>query len=209
MAAAAELGDGGEQLLVGAGDPAVVEVDAFPGERFNGRIARVSPILDPATRTAPMEVEIPNREFRLKPGMYATIAFEQGAKRESVLVPSEAVIRTGTRDVVIVGGGHNGLVTSFYLARAGRRPLVLERRPVAGGGDDGIAILSKAPTDESSRATTTATACRITISTGIRGELSPSKAPTGSGERRRSICCGNGSRCKATVWSRRAGRAPR
>ncbi|HEU4400603.1 MAG TPA: NAD(P)/FAD-dependent oxidoreductase [Candidatus Polarisedimenticolia bacterium] len=37
------------------------------------------------------------------------------------------------RDVVIIGGGHNGLVTAFYLARAGRKPLVLERRPVAGG----------------------------------------------------------------------------
>src|SRR5215510_10673078 len=37
------------------------------------------------------------------------------------------------RDVVIVGGGHNGLVTAFYLARAGRKPLVLERRAVVGG----------------------------------------------------------------------------
>ena len=33
-----------------------------------------------------------------------------------------------TRDVVIVGGGHNGLVTAFYLAKAGFKPLVLERR---------------------------------------------------------------------------------
>ena len=39
----------------------------------------------------------------------------------------------GKRDVVVIGGGHNGLVTAFYLARAGRRPLVLERRPVVGG----------------------------------------------------------------------------
>jgi phytoene dehydrogenase-like protein len=37
------------------------------------------------------------------------------------------------RDIVVVGGGHNGLVTAYYLARAGRKPLVLERRPVAGG----------------------------------------------------------------------------
>src|SRR6266571_2015516 len=37
------------------------------------------------------------------------------------------------RDVVIIGGGHNGLVTAFYLAKAGRQPLVLERRPVVGG----------------------------------------------------------------------------
>jgi phytoene dehydrogenase-like protein len=38
-----------------------------------------------------------------------------------------------TRDVVIIGGGHNGLVTAFYLAKAGLKPLVLERRPQAGG----------------------------------------------------------------------------
>jgi phytoene dehydrogenase-like protein len=38
-----------------------------------------------------------------------------------------------TRDVVIIGGGHNGLITAFYLARAGFKPLVLERRPQVGG----------------------------------------------------------------------------
>jgi phytoene dehydrogenase-like protein len=38
-----------------------------------------------------------------------------------------------TRDVVIIGGGHNGLITAFYLAKAGYKPLVLERRPQAGG----------------------------------------------------------------------------
>ena len=45
---------------IGVGDSARVEVDAFPGESFMGRIARMSPVLDPATRTAPIEVEIPN-----------------------------------------------------------------------------------------------------------------------------------------------------
>src|SRR6202051_2640537 len=38
-----------------------------------------------------------------------------------------------TRDVIIIGGGHNGLVTAFYLAKAGYKPLVLERRPQVGG----------------------------------------------------------------------------
>jgi len=38
-----------------------------------------------------------------------------------------------TRDIVIIGGGHNGLVTAFYLAKAGFKPLVVERRPQAGG----------------------------------------------------------------------------
>src|SRR6516162_1008204 len=38
-----------------------------------------------------------------------------------------------TRDVIIIGGGHNGLVTAFYLAKAGFTPLVLERRAQTGG----------------------------------------------------------------------------
>ncbi len=36
--------------------------------------------------------------------------------------------KSGARDIVIIGGGHNGLVTAFYLAKAGFKPLVLERR---------------------------------------------------------------------------------
>ena len=40
---------------------------------------------------------------------------------------------SNTHDVVIIGGGHNGLVTAFYLARAGYKPLVLERRNQVGG----------------------------------------------------------------------------
>src|SRR2546422_247434 len=39
----------------------------------------------------------------------------------------------GAQNIVIIGGGHNGLVAAFYLARAGFKPLVLERRDVAGG----------------------------------------------------------------------------
>ena len=40
---------------------------------------------------------------------------------------------TSQRDVVIIGGGHNGLITAFYLAKAGFKPLVLERSPQVGG----------------------------------------------------------------------------
>src|SRR5439155_18480822 len=58
---------------VSAGQVADVEVDAYPGEKFVGRVARVAPVLDPSTRTAQMEVDIANPQFRLKPGMYARV----------------------------------------------------------------------------------------------------------------------------------------
>jgi membrane fusion protein, multidrug efflux system len=78
--------------MVTAGDVGVVEVDAYPGETFNGRIARVAPVLDPATRTAPIEIEIPNPGHRLKPGMYARITLTVEERKNVLVAPKIAVI---------------------------------------------------------------------------------------------------------------------
>ena len=77
---------------VTAGDVGVVEVDAYPGEKFNGRIARVAPVLDPATRTASIEIEIPNSGNRLKPGMYARISLTVEERKNTLVAPKNAVI---------------------------------------------------------------------------------------------------------------------
>jgi membrane fusion protein, multidrug efflux system len=80
-----------------AGDTARVEVDAYPGETFPGRIARVAPVLDPATRTAPIEIEIVNTDFRLKPGMYARVGITTDIKKETLVVPVNAIADLGGR----------------------------------------------------------------------------------------------------------------
>jgi HlyD family secretion protein len=69
-----------------------VEVDAYPGETFNGRVARVAPILDPATRTAQVEIEIPNTAYRLKPGMYARARFTVERHDRALVVPTGALV---------------------------------------------------------------------------------------------------------------------
>jgi len=74
------------------GVPGVVEVDAFPGERFDGHVSRVAPVFDPATRTAEMEIEVPNPGFRLKPGMYARVRLTVAERLEALTVPSAAVV---------------------------------------------------------------------------------------------------------------------
>ena len=79
------------------GNVTQVEVDAYPGETFTGRIARVSPVLDPTTRTAPIEIEIPNSDYRLKPGMYARVNITTGTKKDALVVPSNAVVDLGGR----------------------------------------------------------------------------------------------------------------
>jgi len=91
---------------VKVGSSADVEVDAFPGEIFHGRVARLAPILDPATRTAQMEVEVPNDDFRLKPGMYSRVKLTVATKAQALTVPVNAVVTIeGRRGVFRVVDG--------------------------------------------------------------------------------------------------------
>ena len=73
------------------GVSALVEVDAFPGEQFTGQVSRVAPVFDPATRTAPMEIEVPNPGFRLKPGMYARVKLTVDRRPNALTVPRGAI----------------------------------------------------------------------------------------------------------------------
>jgi HlyD family secretion protein len=87
---------------VRTGMNAVVSVDAYPGESFKGRVARIAPVLDPATRTAQMEVEIPNDAYRLKPGMYARVTFTVREHPNALVVPRNALIDVeGVRGVFV------------------------------------------------------------------------------------------------------------
>jgi RND family efflux transporter MFP subunit len=74
------------------GSPASVEVDAFPGQTFSGRIARIAPVLDPTTRTAQIEIEVPNGDAKLKPGMYARVRFIVEERKQALTVPIASVV---------------------------------------------------------------------------------------------------------------------
>lgn len=92
---------------ISPGAAAAVQVDAYPGETFVGRVARIAPVLDPATRTASMEVEIPNPNFRLKPGMYARVSFTVDQHQQTLVVPTNAVVDIdGKRGVFIPSEGN-------------------------------------------------------------------------------------------------------
>ncbi|MCP3736285.1 efflux RND transporter periplasmic adaptor subunit [Sphingomonas sp. RP10(2022)] len=85
------------------GTPVTATLAAFPGESFRGRIAAILPQADAASRTLTIRVELSNRGGRLRPGMFASVALDQGS-RDALLVPSEAVIRTGRRTLVMLAG---------------------------------------------------------------------------------------------------------
>jgi Cu(I)/Ag(I) efflux system membrane fusion protein len=85
-----------------AGDPVVADVPALPGQHFQGRIDYLYPELTPATRTLKVRVVIQNPGRRLRPGMFAAVHMRAATQDEVLTVPTEAVIMTGTRSVVIV-----------------------------------------------------------------------------------------------------------
>ena len=84
---------------------AEARLSALPGRAFEGRVDYVYPGLDTATRTVRARVVFENRDGALKPGMYANVAILAGTQQDAVQVPTEAVIRTGKRTVVIVAEG--------------------------------------------------------------------------------------------------------
>jgi Cu(I)/Ag(I) efflux system membrane fusion protein len=89
------------------GNPAEAQVPALPGERFEGKVDYLYPELTQATRTLKVRVVINNPGGHLRPGMFAT-AHLRGSTKESVLtIPTEAVIKTGTRSIVIVADDAN------------------------------------------------------------------------------------------------------
>jgi RND family efflux transporter MFP subunit len=97
-----------------SGLAAAVEVDAYPGEQFMGNVRHISPVLDPATRTGQIEVEIPNTNFRLKPGMYAKVAFTVDKKANALVVPTAALVdQGGSRGVFMSADSEQGPVASF------------------------------------------------------------------------------------------------
>ncbi|WP_066112621.1 MULTISPECIES: efflux RND transporter periplasmic adaptor subunit [Sphingomonadales] len=74
---------------------------AFPGETLSGRVSAILPETQADSRTLTIRIELPNRGGRLRPGMFATVSFG-GATQPALLVPSEALIRTGKRTLVML-----------------------------------------------------------------------------------------------------------
>lgn len=83
------------------GAHASATLTAFPGETFRGRVRAVLPQADAQSRTIVARIELANRGGRLRPGMFANVTFG-GKMRNALLVPSEAVIHTGKRSLVML-----------------------------------------------------------------------------------------------------------
>jgi membrane fusion protein, copper/silver efflux system len=79
-----------------------VDISAYPGEHFTGRISYVYPEVRMETRTARLRIELPNAGGRVKPGMFVTVQWDAAVTERAVLVPRDAVMHSGTHAMVFV-----------------------------------------------------------------------------------------------------------
>jgi RND family efflux transporter MFP subunit len=95
-----------DALGVSAGTEAVVRVPEMPGRDFPGKVARIADALQPGTRTLLTEIDVPNPDHALSPGMYCQVELKIPRTSPSMIVPSEAVIfnRNGLSVAVVEDG---------------------------------------------------------------------------------------------------------
>jgi cobalt-zinc-cadmium efflux system membrane fusion protein len=92
---------------VRVGDIAEVRLNAYPDRLFKARVSNISRVLDPATRTAKVRLELPNTGNIMRPGMFATARFFSQGTHNRVLLPSTAILRLHDKDWVFRPTGGN------------------------------------------------------------------------------------------------------
>ena len=87
------------------GQSAEVKLSYLPGRTWEGEVEYIYPSLDPKTRTLRVRLRFDNKDESLKPNMFADVTIYGGAKRDAIIIPREALIRTGNDERVILSIG--------------------------------------------------------------------------------------------------------
>jgi Cu(I)/Ag(I) efflux system membrane fusion protein len=97
-----------ELSMLQVGQKLAITAKSYPGQNFDGTIALIDPFINETKRTAKVRIDIPNADFKLRPGMYvnAELAMDMG---EALTVPVSAVMPTGERNVVFIDKGEGKL----------------------------------------------------------------------------------------------------
>lgn len=159
--------------LIGIGSPVEARLPAYLGEVFTGTVRAVLPTADPASRTVTVRVELPNMDGRLRPGMVAQ-ARVAGVSEDGLLVPSEAVIRTGRRNLV------------FMVESEGRfRPVEVQtgaesdgRTIIRGGLEEGQQVVSSGQFLIDSEASLSGVLARLDPARSNETQAGPKAIPT-------------------------------
>ncbi len=89
------------------GQETIVTTDAFPGKSFTGRVVRVAPLLKETSREARVEIEIPNPDGDLKPGMFVRVEIEFEKRSEATVVPPSALVKRNSSQGVFLADTEN------------------------------------------------------------------------------------------------------
>lgn len=90
---------------VKVGDQVEMQLSGVPGKTFKGRLAYIYPYAEAKTRTIKVRLVFQNKELLLKPDMFAEVTIHAGRQIDAIVVPAEAVVRTGTREQVFIVRG--------------------------------------------------------------------------------------------------------
>lgn len=100
------------------GDSVALALTAFPGKSLQGKIITILPETNEDSRTLRVRIELPNRDASLKPGMFARIKLSRNSEEAALHLPSEAIIRSGTRNIVLLSlPGNHFLPAEVKLGR--------------------------------------------------------------------------------------------
>jgi len=125
--------------LIAEGDPVSIQVPAYPGEKFAGRVGHIGEVVDPATRTVKIRCIVPSKDHRLKPEMFAKIDISDNGRRKVMSIASKAVLADGDKTYVIVATEGN----VFRIRRIDVGPDVDGRIRVLGGLSPGEKIVTE------------------------------------------------------------------
>jgi Cu(I)/Ag(I) efflux system membrane fusion protein len=97
-----------ELSMLQVGQELAITAKSYPGQDFDGTIALIDPFINETKRTAKVRIDVPNADFKLRPGMYvnAELAMDMG---EALTVPVSAIMPTGERNVVFIDKGEGKL----------------------------------------------------------------------------------------------------
>lgn len=125
---------------VNTGTPVTMKLDYLPGKMWQGQVDYIYPTLDPKTRTVKVRLRFSNKEGDFKPNMFAQIAIHTTGDERALLIPKEALIRTGNQDRVVLALGEGSFKS--VAVRVGRYDS--ESVEILEGLKDGELVVSSA-----------------------------------------------------------------
>jgi membrane fusion protein, multidrug efflux system len=108
------------------GQEVLVEVSAYPGQRFRGQVNFVSPSVDESTRNFEVKAFIDNQDNRLRPGFFASAVLVLGYREAALVIPERSLVATRDGYLVFVADSEKEQVESRRVSIGARRPGIVE-----------------------------------------------------------------------------------